>query len=66
MGSNGFNGNARKAASAPPAPGRSLSFKHLRLAVFTHHVRAMHGTGEPFTGLGLGIRVVLEQHLGEG
>src|ERR1700690_4223230 len=28
-------------------------------------VRAMHGTGEPFTGFEVRHRVVLEQHLGE-
>jgi hypothetical protein len=31
-----------------------------------YHLRAMHGTGEPFTVPEPEARVVLEQHLGEG
>jgi hypothetical protein len=30
------------------------------------HVRAIGSTREPFTIFGVGLRVVLEQHLGEG
>jgi hypothetical protein len=41
-------------------------FIDLRVLTIDPHVRAIHGTGEPFTGLGRGAKVVLEQHLGEG
>ena len=41
-------------------------FMHLQPRFLGLPVRAIHGTGEPFTGFGAPGRVVVEQHLGEG
>jgi len=48
------------------APFSPLFFGLFRPFPATPHFRAIYSTGEPFTGFGVRIRVVFEQHLGEG